>query len=62
MKRIEPDRAALEIARSMLRTTRPLNELLAVPSLRKVLETVARRHMKNRAKFDPKKAQSGDLD
>lgn len=60
--RIEPDRAALEIAHSKLRSTRPLDEMLTIPSMRKLVEALARRHMRDRAKFDPKKIQSGDTD
>ena len=60
--RIAPDRAALEIAHRKLHSTRPLDEMLTVPSLRRVLETMARRHMKDRDRFDPKKLQAGDVD
>lgn len=62
MNAIVPDRAALEIAHRKLRSTRPLDEMLQVASLRKMLETVARRHMKQRARFDPKMLQAGDTD
>lgn len=62
MAAIVPDRAALEIAHSKLRSKRPLDEMLQVASLRKVLESVARRHMKRRAQFDPKMLQAGDTD
>lgn len=62
MPSIVPDRAALEIAHSKLRSKRPLDEMLTVPSLRRVLESVARRHMQRRDRFDPKKLQAGDTD
>lgn len=57
-----PDRASLEIAHSKLRSPRPLDEMLKVASLRKLLESLARRHMKRRAQFDPKMLQAGDND
>lgn len=60
--RIEPDRAALEIAHSRLRSTTPLDQMLASPSLKRVVETVARRHMKQRDRFDQKKLQANDND
>ena len=62
MTKIEPDRAALEIAYGQLHTTRPLDELLKVPNLRATLYAVARRHMKRRDRFDPKKMQANDND
>lgn len=62
MTKIEPDRAALEIAYGQLRTTRPLDDLLKVPNLRATLFAVARRHMKRRDQFDPKKMQANDND
>lgn len=62
MAKIEPDRAALEIAYGKLRTTRPLDELLKVPGLRATLYAAARRHMKRRDRFDPKKMQANDSD
>ncbi|MFZ3286218.1 MAG: hypothetical protein WA191_05165 [Telluria sp.] len=62
MKRIEPDRAALEIAHSRLRTTTSLDEMLKIDSLKRVLETVARKHMKRRDRIDVKKLQANDND
>jgi hypothetical protein len=62
MTAIVPDRTALEIAHSKLRSKCPLDEMLKVASLRKVIEVVARRHMKRRAQFDPKMLQAGDTD
>jgi hypothetical protein len=59
---ITPDRAALEMAHRKLRSPRPLDEMLQVDSLRKLLESLARRHMKRRAWFDPKKLQANDND
>lgn len=62
MKRIEPDRASLEIAHSRLRTTTSLDEMLKIDSLKRVLETVARKHMKRRDRIDVKKLQANDND
>jgi hypothetical protein len=59
---IEPDQAALEIARRLLRATASLDELLRVPALRIVLRTVAREHMRKRAMVDVKKLQANDND
>lgn len=61
-KRIEPDRAALEIAHSLLRTSIPLDDMLADTKLRPVIENVARQHMRRREQFDLKKLQAGDDD
>lgn len=57
-----PDRAALEIAHLKLQSNRPLDEMMKVDSLRKILESVARRHMQRRERFDPKKLQANDND
>jgi hypothetical protein len=62
MPRISPDRAALEIARVKLRTAAPLEEMLEDPSLKIILEVVARRHMRRRAQVDVKKLQANDTD
>ena len=62
MARVEPDRAALQIAHSLLRSTWSLDDMLKVPSLKVVLYTTARRHMKRRERFDSKKMQANDND
>ena len=62
MARIEPDRAALEIAYSRLRSDVPLDAMLANPRLRIVLMAVARKHMRRRSRFDPKMMQANDHD
>ncbi|SIQ21131.1 hypothetical protein SAMN05880566_102200 [Janthinobacterium sp. TND4EL3] len=62
MARVEPDRAALQIAHSLLRSTWSLDDMLKVPSLKLVLYVTARRHMKRRERFDPKKMQANDND
>ena len=56
-----PDRAALEIMHGKLRIPTPLDDMLKVPALKLIIESVARRHMRQRAQFDPKKAQANDL-
>ena len=62
MHRISPDAAALEVAHHMLRTPQPLDEMLKNPSLKIILEAVARRHMQRRARIDVKKLQANDHD
>jgi hypothetical protein len=57
-----PDRAALEIAHHFLRSTTPLDTMLAHPTLRIVLHAWARRHMQRRARPDLKKLQANDHD
>jgi hypothetical protein len=57
-----PDRAALEIAHGFLRTRVPLDEMLKTPSLKIILEAVARRHMQRRSRVDVKKLQANDKD
>lgn len=60
--RVEPDRAALEVAHRLLFVTTPLDDMLKQPSLRLILENVARRHMQRRAQRDMKKLQANDQD
>ncbi|MCC6071434.1 hypothetical protein ACFSQU_17995 [Massilia sp. GCM10020059] len=62
MHRISPDRAALEVAHSRLYVTTPLDEMLKDPTLKIILEVVARRHMQRRARVDVKKLQANDND
>jgi hypothetical protein len=62
MPRIQPDRAALEVAHMRLCTTAPLDEMLKDPSLKIIVEAVARRHMQRRARVDVKKLQANDYD
>jgi heme oxygenase len=59
--RVPPDRAALEVAHRKLRVTTPLDEMLKDPSLKIILEAVARRHMQ-RLRVDVKKLQANDID
>ena len=62
MAAAEPDRVALQIAHSLLRSTWSFDDMLKVPSLKLVLYVTARRHMKRRERFDPKKMQANDND
>lgn len=62
LPRTAPDRAALEVAHRHLLTAQPLDEMLKNPSLKIVLEVVARRHMQRRARVDVKKLQANDIE
>jgi len=62
MARIEPDRAALEIAHMRLASDLSLDQMLANERLKVVLMAVARQHMRRRARFDPKMLQANDND
>jgi len=62
MARVEPDRAALEVARHMLDSKSSLDDMLKNPALRVVLNTTARRHMRRRDRVDVKKLQANDHD
>jgi hypothetical protein len=54
------DQAALEIARSLLCLTIPLDEALKNKAQKIVLENVARRHMQRREQICFKKLQAND--
>jgi hypothetical protein len=60
--RIQPDRAAIEVAYRLLPHTLPLEAVLEHPALRIILENVARRHMQRRMRPDSKKLQANDLE
>ena len=60
MERASPDRAALEFAHRWLRMRNPLDEMLGNPSLKIILEIIARRHMQRRDGVDIKKLQAND--
>jgi len=62
MARAEPDRAALEVAHRMLGAKSPLDDMLKNPAFKAALKAAARRHMRNRDRFDPKKLQANDND
>ncbi|WP_139168801.1 MULTISPECIES: hypothetical protein [unclassified Duganella] len=57
-----PDQAALEVANRGLRTGLALEQVLAHPALRIILENRARYHMQRRARTDVKKLQANDND
>jgi hypothetical protein len=63
MRRIQPDRAALEIAWGK-RTSRPftLEQMLADPNQRRIIENEARAHIRKRGYFDVQKARCADKD
>lgn len=56
----QPDRAALEVAHRCLGTSLQLDDMLAHPALRVILENRARKHMQRRARVDVKKLQAND--
>ena len=60
--RIEPDRAALEIAHRALQSTQPLDEMLKHRGLELILKLLARRHVQRRGRVDVKKLQANDHD
>lgn len=60
--RIDPDRAALEVAHRLLSVTTPLDVMLQQRPFKLILENVARRHMQRRAQIDIKKLQANDHD
>lgn len=62
MARVEPDRAALEFARHLLGSKDSVDTMLKNPTLKAALTAAARRHMRHRGQFDPKKLQANDHD
>ncbi len=58
--RIEPDRAALEIAHRLLSTDMALDDMLKRTAYQLILKNVARRHMQRREAMDVKKLQAND--
>ncbi|MDY7537655.1 hypothetical protein QN372_00700 [Undibacterium sp. RTI2.1] len=62
MARIQPDRAALEIAYNNLPIAKPLDAALKDPILKRIIENRARIHMRQRDRFDLKKMQANDND
>jgi hypothetical protein len=61
-KQIQPDQAAIQIAYQLSGKPASLEQMLATPAQRAVLMARARKHMRNRMKFDLKKLQAGDFD
>ena len=62
MARTAPDHASLVFAHRFLQTAAPLDEMLKNPTLKIVLESVARRQMQRRSRVDVKKLQANDLE
>ena len=62
MQQLTPDRIALEIVHRKLGTSTTLDEMLAHPALKIILENRARQHMQRRARLDVKKLQANDND
>jgi hypothetical protein len=62
MARAEPDRAALEFARHLMGAKDSVDTMLKDPALKAALTAAARRHMRRRGQFDPKKLQANDND
>lgn len=62
MNKPAPDQIALEVAHRGLRTGLALEQVLADPTLRIILENRARYHMQRRARIDVKKLQANDND
>lgn len=60
-RRIQPDRASLEIVHSKLRIAMPLDDMLKQPNLSAVIHAVARRHAICMAKRDVKRLQANDI-
>lgn len=59
---IQPDRAALEMARRIVRSKQPLDEMLKSRPLTIILNNVARQHLQRCARRDLKKLQANDND
>lgn len=57
-----PDRAALAMAHWGLRSSLALDQILAHPALRIILENRARQQMQRRERIDVKKLQANDHD
>lgn len=57
-----PDDLALDIAYRSLGTTKTFEQVKNDPILRKALYSRALKHMRHRARFDPKRLQANDND
>lgn len=62
MPRHEPDSAAIQIAYELSGKPAPLERMLSNPAQRAALIARAKRHMRQRMKFDLKKMQANDQD
>ncbi len=60
LPRIEPDRAALEVAHRILHTPLSIEQMLASRPLALILQNVARRHMHRCQAYDAKRLQAND--
>ncbi len=60
--RTQPDLAALQIAYALSGKPAPLEAMLANPAQKAALVARAKKHMRQRSKFDLKKLQANDLD
>lgn len=56
------DRAALEVAHRWLGVNLSLETMLGDDRYRRILQSIARRHMRRRSQFDAKKLAAGDND
>ena len=57
-----PDDLAIDIAYRSLDTHKTLEQVRSDPALRKLLYSRALKHMRHRARFDPKRLQANDND
>lgn len=62
MARIEPDQAALEIAHRLVAPRTTFGDAMRTPAIKRAIETRARKHMRDRSRFDLKKLQAADAD
>ena len=62
MASIQPDSLALEIAHKRLKISLSFSDAMRHPTYKKLIETRARLHMRQRARFDLKKMQANDND
>ncbi|MFZ6726181.1 hypothetical protein ACO0K2_11870 [Undibacterium sp. MH2W] len=62
MARINPDKAALEIAYKRLGITLSYSDAMKNPTYKKLIEARARAHVRQRDRFDLKKLQANDND
>jgi hypothetical protein len=62
MAKHPPDDLAIDIAYRSLDTTKTLEQVKTDPALRRLLYSRALKHMRHRARFDPKRLQANDND
>lgn len=61
-KPLTPDELAFDIAYRSMSTTMTIAQVMADPALRRLLYSRALKHMRRRARFDPKRMQANDND